>query len=257
MKIKSLLICTIAALGCMPAFAATPKVIAHRGHWQAEGSAQNSIRSLAKADSVGCYGSEFDVWMSNDGELMVNHDAWYNGYPMEQAWGKTLSRQKLANGENMPYLRDYLAEAQKHPNLRLILEFKSFNNSERESEAVERILDLVKEYNLEDRTDYITFSKFAFQYFCYNAPESAEVYYLSGDYIPAQIKFFGGEGIDYYIGTLRGHPEWIKESQDLGLKVNVWTVDNPADMQWCIDQGVDFITTNKPEELLKMINKKK
>ena len=37
------------------------KVIAHRGYWQTAGSAQNSIRALVKADSIGCYGSEFDV----------------------------------------------------------------------------------------------------------------------------------------------------------------------------------------------------
>ena len=30
------------------------------------------------------------------------------------------------------------------------------------------------------------------------------------------------------------------------MKVNVWTVDRPEDMQWCIDSGVDLITTNQP-----------
>ena len=37
------------------------RIVAHRGHWNAEGSAHNSIRSLVKADSVGADATEFDV----------------------------------------------------------------------------------------------------------------------------------------------------------------------------------------------------
>ena len=55
-------------------------------------------------------------------------------------------------------------------------------------------------------------------------------------------------------GGLYGCSEWIKEAHDLGLKVNVWTVDKAEDMKWLIDQKVDFITTNEPtvaQEILK------
>ena len=38
---------------------AQPKIVAHRGYWKTEGSAQNSLTSLQKANDVGCYGSEF------------------------------------------------------------------------------------------------------------------------------------------------------------------------------------------------------
>ena len=48
-------------------------------------------------------------------------------------------------------------------------------------------------------------------------------------------------------------PEWIAQCHDLGLLVNVWTVNAPEDMKWCIDRGVDFITTNEPELLQKML----
>ena len=47
-----------------------------------------------------------------------------------------------------------------------------------------------------------------------------------------------------------------QRSHDLGLKVNVWTVDEVEDMKWLIEQKVDFITTNEPvilqEELKKL-----
>ena len=35
--------------------AQTTQVIAHRGFWRTEGSSQNSLTALAKADSIGCY----------------------------------------------------------------------------------------------------------------------------------------------------------------------------------------------------------
>ena len=67
-------------------------------------------------------------------------------------------------------------------------------------------------------------------------------------------KDLGAAGLDYHMGVIKKHPEWIKEAHDLGLKVNVWTVDKAEDMKWLIDQKVDFITTNEPtvaQEILK------
>ena len=51
------------------------------------------------------------------------------------------------------------------------------------------------------------------------------------------------------------HPEWVKQAHDLGLKVNVWTVNKEEDMQAMLDLGVDFITTNNPVELKALIGK--
>ncbi|MCS2866352.1 hypothetical protein NXW13_23330 [Bacteroides thetaiotaomicron] len=56
---------------------------AHRGLRNTPGSAQNSLAALVKADSSGCYGSEFDVWLTADDELMLNHDGWHDGYSGE------------------------------------------------------------------------------------------------------------------------------------------------------------------------------
>ena len=61
MKLKNLLfasILTIAAYGTVQA--QNTQVIAHRGFWKTDGSAQNSIAALVKADSINSYGSEFE-----------------------------------------------------------------------------------------------------------------------------------------------------------------------------------------------------
>lgn len=50
------------------------QVIAHRGYWKTEGSAQNSISSLKNTYRIGVYGSEFDVHITRDDEVVVFHD---------------------------------------------------------------------------------------------------------------------------------------------------------------------------------------
>ena len=59
MKIKKILLTSALVLSTYSAIAQT-QVIAHRGYWKTDGSAQNSIAALLKADSIGCYGSEFE-----------------------------------------------------------------------------------------------------------------------------------------------------------------------------------------------------
>lgn len=242
----------ILAAGSMAA--AKPKVIAHRGYWETEGSAQNSIRSLVKADSIGVYASEFDVWMTPDSVIVVNHDPTINGVNIEKTHSSEVLKQKLANGETVPTLDQYLQTA-KGLKTRLVLEIKKHNSRAREKACVKKIVKMIKDYGLEDRTDYITFSKQAFEDFIKYAPKGTKVYCLDGKYVPEQVKFLGGAGIDYSMKVMRKHPEWIKECHDKGLEVNVWTVNSPEDMQWCIDNGVDYITTNAPEQLQKMLAK--
>ena len=222
------------------------QVIAHRGYWKTAGSAQ-------KADSIHCYGSEFDVWLTKDNKLVINHDPVYKMKYMEYSKGDALTGLKLSNGENLPSLEQYL-EAGKKCNTKLILELKALNSKKRETKAVQEILALVTKLGLENRMEYITFSLHAMKEFIRLAPAGTPVFYLNGELSPKELKDLGAAGLDYHMGVIKKHPEWIKEAHDLGLKVNVWTVDKAEDMKWLIDQKVDFITTNEPtvaQEILK------
>lgn len=230
------------------------KVVAHRGFWATEGSPQNSIRALVKADSIGCWGSEFDVWMTQDGKLVVNHDDNINGIVIETSTSKEVTAQKLANGEHVPYLSAYLDAFRKHPNLKVVCELKAHKDKEVERKAVHQILKMMKKKGLTNRAVYISFSLQATKEFIKYAPKGTEVYYLNGELSPAELKAIGCAGPDYHLNCFHKNPNWIKECHDLGLKVNIWTVNKKEDLQWCIDNGADFITTNDPlllQELLK------
>lgn len=87
---KTIIITLLAIFGLAQGMTAgNPKIVAHRGYWKTEGSAQNSIRSLVKADSIGVYGSEFDVWLSADDKLIVNHDGRIGDIVIEKLYSCT------------------------------------------------------------------------------------------------------------------------------------------------------------------------
>lgn len=157
MKIKSFLWILLFGVFCSNSMAELPKVIAHRGYWKTPSSAQNSLRALELADSIGVYGSEFDVWLTKDDVLIVNHDAVINGMDIESSSSKVLLKQKLKNGETVPTLDAFLSRAKKL-SVRLICELKPHKDKQREAEAVKRIVEMVRKKGLEKRVEYITFS---------------------------------------------------------------------------------------------------
>ncbi|MEE1337391.1 MAG: glycerophosphodiester phosphodiesterase family protein [Muribaculaceae bacterium] len=240
-------------MGTLCAMAQT-EVIAHRGYWKTDGSSQNSIRALVKADSIACYGSEFDVWLTADDVLVVNHDAVFKGVEIETSQSKDARAILLSNGENLPSLKQYL-QAGKDCTTRLVFELKPHKNRLQEAKAVIDGIMMVDRMGLNDRVEYITFSADALEEFIKYAPKGTPVYYLNGEKTPQELHKLGAAGMDYNIRVFKKHPEWIKECHDLGMKVNVWTVNKEEDMKWCIEQGVDFITTNEPELLQKLLKK--
>ena len=212
---------------------AQPKIVAHRGYWRTDGSAQNSITALQKAATLGCYGSEFDMWVTADGVPIVFHDATVDGIRIEDTTYATLMNHRLTNGEFIPTLQQYLTEAAKWENCKIIFEIKTHRNDVRNKRA----------------TEYIAFSKVVCQRLHEITPES-KIAYLSGDLTPAQVKEMGLSGIDYNEGVFKKHPEWLQEAKQLGVEVNVWTVDGEDNLRHHANlDGIDIITTNDPEIL--------
>lgn len=228
---------------------AQPKIVAHRGYWRTDGSAQNSITSLQKAAAVGCYGSEFDVWLTADGVPVVFHDATIDGIRIEDTTFATLMNHRLQNGEFVPTLQQYLTEGSKIEGCQLILEIKPHRNEVRDKRIADMCVELVRTLGLEKKTEYISFSKVVCQRLHEITPDS-KVAYLNGELSPAQIKEMGLTGIDYNEKVFVKHPEWLQEAKQLGVEVNVWTVDGEENLRHHVNlEGVDLITTNDPEIL--------
>lgn len=246
---KKLIVMAAACLMTLAAVAQT-KIVAHRGYWDCAGSAQNSITSLKLADKIGCYGSEFDVHLTKDGVIVVHHDQNVGKIDIQTSTYKALKKERLKNGEKIPTLEQYL-DAGKDLSCKLVLEIKKQKVQSHEDSLVRQCVDMVKSKGLTDRIVWISFSGKACELLHQLLPD-AHIQYLLGDWDPKTIKAKGLSGIDYEQKVLALHPEWIKECHDLGLVVNVWTVNDLNTINQFIKAGVDFITTNAPVEGLKL-----
>lgn len=250
--IKSILFLVASTLVMPLTLLAQPKMIAHRGYWDTEGSAKNSIASLQKAAEIGAYGSEFDVNVTSDGVAIVNHDASIDGVSIEKNPYSVFENKAIANGEKIPTLEQYLTEGIKFGQMKLILEVKSASTPEAEARATAIIMDQVKAMGAQQQVEYIAFSLNVVKEII-KRDAKVRVSYLNGDLSPAELKKIGAYGLDYNTNVMAKNLDWFEQARSLGLHINVWTVDKDEDMKFVIKNGADYITTDRPEVLQKMI----
>lgn len=232
------------------------KVIAHRGAWKKLNLPQNSIASLKHAVKLGCYGSEFDVWMTADSMLVVNHDPDFLGIKIETSTYAQLLEKSHPNGEKIPTLENYLKEGMKQRTTRLILEIKpSKVSKERGIILANKCVEMVTKLKATPWVEYISFDYDICKRVIALVP-NAKVAYLNGDVAVAQLKEDKLTGADYNIKAYNKSPKFIEEAHKLGLTINVWTVNELADIQSFLNQGADFITTNEPELVFEELSKK-
>lgn len=229
---------------------AQTEIIAHRGYWKGAKTAQNSLEALEKAQALKVFGSEFDVRRTLDGVLVVNHDPELEGVVIANSPYKSLHGLKLSNGEKIPTLSHYLKAGKKDSKLKLIVEIKPVDSPELESTIAREVLKLVRDHNLEEQTLYISFSLGICEALKALDPK-VHVQYLAGDLDPQSLKNKGIDGLDYHYKVLLDNPTWISQAKSLGLSTNAWTVNDLAVFETLRSMGIDQVTTDLPEQLLK------
>lgn len=229
-------------------------VVAHRGAWKKNVLPENSIAALREAIDLGCTGSEFDVWMTADDTLVINHDPHFNKLSIEQTNYADLLAFKLSNGEKLPTLREYiLAGMRDNKTTRLVCEIKpSTVSKERGKAAAERAVKLIQNLGAQEKVVYITFDYDMILHIHSLVPE-VPAQYLNGDKSPTELRAAGIQGADYHFSVFKKHPEWVEQAKANGIALNAWTVNEAADMDRLLAQGFDYITTNEPELLMERI----
>jgi glycerophosphoryl diester phosphodiesterase len=230
------------------------KVIAHRGAFKNTGVPENSIASLKAAIQMGCGGSEFDIHMTADSVLVINHDHDLQGMNIETSTYQQLLEKSLSNGEKIPTLENYLREGLGQNKTKLVAEIKASKVSKERSLALtNKVVDMVKRLNGEKQVVYISFDYDVLKR-VKELDASAPVQYLNGDVSAEQLKTDGFD-VDYHYTVFQRNPGWIKNAKSLGIVVNAWTVNRESTMDSLLSQDIDFITTDQPELLLKKLSK--
>lgn len=236
-----------------PLAPSVPKVIAHRGA-HTDGASENSIAALEKAMDANYYGIEFDVWRTTDNKLVVHHDGVADGKTFYQCTYDQIKDIKLSNGETLPTFDGFVETFKRKMSAsssKLIIEIKPWGDAT----IIDLIMAKVDEAGIKDRVEYIAFSYDNCKYIVNKQPD-AIVGYLSGDKAPAVVKADKIISIDYSSGAYAQNPTWIKEARNLGMVVNVWTVNSATEMIKYISQGVDYITTDAPADLEALTKKR-
>lgn len=162
------------------------KIFAHRGHWNTEGSFENTLSSIINADKIGVHGVELDVRISADSVLYLYHDPNVtNGRLFADMPSTEIDKIVLPNGDNIPRLDTALNLLKEFPNLQVNLEIKSdmpvkflsiilhkLYHSVNRSGLQKRVfyssysmgmLSNIKKYNPNIKTQYLAYSDFDIQ----------------------------------------------------------------------------------------------
>ena len=218
------------------------KIIAHRGYWRTEGSYENTLASIEKAFYIGADGVEFDVWSTKDEILVVHHDPIHHGLRINETTYSKLCRHRLPNGEILPTLRDYLRKLKQYPGLVAFLEVEDLK-------AAELAPQIIEEEVFYNDLYYISFMKYACnQMLSKDNTLHIELLVGSGEpYSPMQLSKEGFQGIDYSMDCYIAHPDVLKDAKRAGLTVSTWTVNSVDGYDWAFQEGIDFITTDRPD----------
>ena len=232
-----------------PAEIKLPAVVAHRGFHKS--APENSIAAVKAAKDLGVFAAEIDVWRTTDGRLVIHHDAKVNNLEIQNCTYDQLKGVKLANGENLPTLEAMLDCIGKDSKTKLIIEIKTHNSPEKQLAAATDVLTMVKTKGMDSVVEYISFNFETCQGIA-AADNSAIVGYLNGDKSPAEAASSGIKCLDYQMSVFNANPTWIKEAQDKGIIVNVWTVNSDSEIVSAVAKGVDRITTDNPDRIAEL-----
>ena len=246
----------LAAL-CTAAFA-QPKVVGHRGCRFNTPDApetplyENTISSLKFAQELGIYAAEFDVQLTSDEKVIVFHGTEVPGTGGRDIRTMTFREARsvvLPGGHRMPTIEEWLEQAAKCPEVKIICEIKKQTTRERETKAVEQVMAAVKKMKMEFMVEYTAFS----EWICaeiHRIDPSAKVLFLdSGVFVktPEYAAERGYNGISYDYNGFMNHPDYVARAKKLGLETTLWIVNDYEAIDWAVRHGIDFVSSDHPE----------
>jgi len=232
----------------------------------------NTLEAAINALAVGADVLELDVHLTSDEVLVVRHDAVIdtttNGYGEIaqmtladiQAFDVGFHEVDYPNlvappGIRVPTLRSLF---ERLPSSRYLIELKPLT-----TEPADKLCAIIIEYELADQVIVGSFHDSVLSYFreiCPNVPTSlaqseamwlviltkfglSHLYNSPGYSVQLPLAFWGINIVN---------PSLVRAVHQLNMRVEVWTVNDPATMQTLKAMGVDGIITDRPDRLLRL-----
>ena len=210
--------------------------VAHRGgtgNWQ-----ENTLEAFRNTASTGATAVELDARSTRDGVQVVHHDATFVAGGKKYTIKKLTYAQLHALDANICTLDEAL-DVLGATGLEINLELKDTANAA-------ACVKAVKAHGLQDRTMYISFNKKLLRqvrkldgstrlgFIIKETPRdlARTLTSLKAGYVFQMSKYLVSENLFTW--------------QDAGVKVGVWTVNDPSEIKEWLAMGVDYITSDYP-----------
>lgn len=217
------------------------EIYAHRGLHRH--TRENTLNAFRGAALMRCDGVELDVRQSADGALVVHHDPSIEGRAIASTDAKYLP-------SYVPTLEDALAAC---GDLRVNVEIKNLREPDEPTyddtgAFAQGVVALIERM---DRAEGIVISSFDLAT-CASvralAPEMAVGWLLDWRLDPmaslASAHALRLDALHPYFGVVEA--PLVTRAHQLGMALNVWTVDTEGDIVAMIELGVDAVITNEP-----------
>jgi glycerophosphoryl diester phosphodiesterase len=217
-------------------------VFAHRGASAVR--PENTVEAFVEAGRLGADGVELDVRRTADGQLAVRHDPTLDD-------GRSIV--DLAAEELPPSVPLLAAALDACGGMVVNVEIKNLpHEPDFDPEAATVVLAVVGELRRRGRPERFLVSSFhpvTVDRVRREAPELPTALLVHRAFAPAMAVELAAAA-----GHVALHPHHslvdaglVEECHDAGLRVNVWTVDDPARIRALADLGVDGVVTNVPD----------
>lgn len=242
-----------------------PVCVAHRGF--SDEYPENTVIAMEKAIETGADGNEMDIRLSSDGILFLNHDGNLKRYTGEDINPCTLTVAELRKRD----VGSFKGEQFKGEPVAMFEECIAMHVGKHTVPVVElkqggieaQTLEILQKYDMVETSVIIAFSATACKkmrelnkdifiaWLCVcDKDETPEVYAQRIIRTCADCKI---NAVDMEHHSIT--PDLVKTLHDAGLTVMCWTVDDADRMRACLDAGVDSVTTNRPDVLLKVLGR--
>ncbi|MET7679505.1 glycerophosphodiester phosphodiesterase [Streptomyces sp. NPDC005423] len=266
------------------------RVVAHRG--ASEEAPEHTLAAYKKAIEDGADALECDVRLTADGHLVCVHDRRVNrtsngrgavsaleladltaldfgSWKSRESW-KT--RDEEPDWEHLPEDRGDTSVLTLERLLELVadagrpveLAIETKHPTRWAGQVEERLLLLLKRFGLdapasaaESPVRVMSFSARSLHRVRAASPTLPTVYLLQflsprlrDGRLPAGVRIAGPS-----IRIVRNHPAYIERLKNAGHQVHVWTVNEPEDVDLCVDLGIDAIITNRPGSVLSQLGR--
>jgi glycerophosphoryl diester phosphodiesterase len=252
-----------------------PVNLAHRG--ASARAPENTLEAFRLAVEAGAGGLELDVHVTRDGEVVVIHDASVDrttdgsgavaemeleeiqrldaGYRFSPDGGRTFPYR--GRGARIPTLTEVYAS---FPEARVNADIKKA-----QSGAEEAVLRVIRSAGAEERTLIASTEHAVVRRFrrisrghiatAASRREIAAFYVLSRARLGALARpvYDALQVPVEHRGIELVTPRFLRAARSTGVRVDVWTINDAAQMRWLLDLGVSGIMTDHPEVLAALL----